>query len=108
MDSDRVFQDFMKIYVRITQERIDHVIESHPEMKNYTNLIQKGIELPDFIYYSANSSYYILIKKFDDFIGENLILYIKKTNGDGFIISCHPISNKRLVRSVKNLKQLKK
>jgi len=70
-------------------------------MKNYTNLILKGIELPDFIYYSENSSYYILIKKYDDFKGENLILYIKKTNGDGFIISCHPISNKRLVMSLK-------
>ena len=45
---------------------------------------------------------------FQDFIGENLILYIKKTNGDGFIISCHPISDKRLVRTVKKWKQLKK
>lgn len=107
MDSDKVFQDFMNIFIRITQERIDHVIESHPEMKNYTNHIQKGIKLPDFIYYSENSSYYILIKKFDDFIGENLILYIKKTNVDGFIISCHPISNKRLDRTVKNGKHSK-
>ena len=55
-------------------------------MKKFTNHIKNGIKTPDEIYYSENSIHYIFIKKIDDFIGENLIIYLKKTNGDGFII----------------------
>ena len=77
-------------------------------MKNYLKEIIESIKTPDEIYYSENSLHYIFIKKYNNFIGENLIAYIKKTNGEGFIISSHPISNKRLTRSIKKWKLLKK
>ena len=77
-------------------------------MKKYVKEIIESIKTPNEIYYSENSIHYLFIKKFENFIGENLIAYVKKTNGDCFIISSHPISDKRLIRSKKKWKQLKK
>ena len=99
---------FFSHKIRLTDERWFHISESHPELKPYYDQVLRVIEDPDEVYYSENSSFYIFNAKLKEFIAENLILYIKKTNGDAFVISGHPISNKRLFRSVGKWKLVKK
>ena len=90
----------------MTEERWNHIIEAHPELKESKEYLMKTVRTPDNIFYNEFTNQYIFIKEFDTFITDNLLIYIKKLNGEGFIITCHPISSKRISRKLKKWKKL--
>jgi hypothetical protein len=103
---DHLYVESLDRNVRFPEERWNHIIEAHPELKPIKKDIKKGIIEPDNIYYSSNSNYHIFISYIPEFITKYIIIYVKLLEDDAFIISAHSISEKRLNRKLKKWKQL--
>ncbi len=70
-------------------------------MKAHRDLVVDCIQTPNEIFYSPNTDHHILVLHTPEFLTNALVVYVKKTEEDAFVISAHPISNKNLKRSKK-------
>ena len=95
----------LAIIIRLTPERWNHVIEAHPELKDYKSLLIETVRNPDQIFYSEITTQFILMKSFQNFITDHLIVYVKKLETDAFVVTSHPISNKKLRRALRKWKK---
>jgi hypothetical protein len=84
--------------IRLTEERWNHIVSRHKELKSYAPKVLLAVEKPDLII-AGKGGAYIAIKYFRKIKPPYLIVAYRETsNVDGFIITAHFISNIRDVR----------
>ena len=52
------------LLIRLTDERVNHILKNHPELKDCINWITETVENPDFIT-AGDFGEFIAIRKFD-------------------------------------------
>src|SRR2546425_3055596 len=71
--------------IRLTDERWDHILDSHPELASYRGTILDAVENPDYILGSRRGALAAVIV-----LGQKAFLhvfYVEKGRHDGFILS---------------------
>src|SRR6266478_2189574 len=71
--------------IRLTAERWEHILDSHPELGSYRETILDAIENPDYILASRRGALGAVVV-----LGRKAFLhvfYVEKSRRDGFIIS---------------------
>jgi hypothetical protein len=71
--------------IRLTDERWEHIVDSHPELASYRETILDAVENPDYILVSRRGALAAVVV-----LGRKAFLhvfYIEKSLHDGFIIS---------------------
>jgi len=71
--------------IRLTDERWEHILDSHPELASYLETILDAVENPDYILASRRGALAAVVV-----LGRKAFLhvfYIEKSWQDGFIIS---------------------
>jgi hypothetical protein len=71
--------------IRLTEERWEHILDSHPELASYRDTILDAVENPDYILASRRGALAAVVV-----LGRKAFLhvfYVEKSRRDGFIIS---------------------
>src|SRR6266581_2428730 len=71
--------------IRLTDERWDHIVDSHPELASYRETILDALENPDYILRSRRGGFAAVVV-----LGHGAFLhvfYVEKNRRDGFIVS---------------------
>jgi hypothetical protein len=71
--------------IRLTDERWEHILDSHPELASYRETILDAVENPDYILTSRRGSLAAVVV-----LGRKAFLhvfYVEKGRHDGFILS---------------------
>src|SRR5256885_9718402 len=71
--------------IRLTDERWEHILDSHPELASYRETILDAVENPDYILSSRRGALAAVVV-----LGRKAflyVLYVEKSRQDGFIIS---------------------
>src|ERR1043166_5798735 len=71
--------------IRLTDERWEHILDSHPELASYRETLLDAVENPDYILASRRGSLAAVVV-----LGRKAFLrvfYIEKSRHDGFILS---------------------
>src|SRR5713226_2992460 len=71
--------------IRLTDERWEHILDSHPELASYRETVLDAVENPDYILASRRGALAAVIV-----LGRKAFLhvfYVEKSRRDGFIIS---------------------
>ena len=77
--------------VELTEERLSHILQFHPEIKNYQKLFSKICTSPDFIRKSKYDSRVMILYKYS---GKNKFLAVViKINARNFILTAY-LTNK--------------
>ena len=77
--------------VELTEERLSHILQFHPEIKNYQKLFSKICAFPDLLRKSKYDSKVIILYKYS---GKNkLLALVIKTNARNFILTAY-LTNK--------------
>jgi hypothetical protein len=78
--------------IRLTDERIKHIFNNHPETKNCTSWILESVENPDYII-TGDFGELIAIKLYEKTPVTNdkflTVVYKETTNLDGFILTAY-------------------
>jgi hypothetical protein len=89
--------------IRLTDERIRHIVTNHPEVKNCITWILGTIEEPDFII-AGDFGELLAVKLYDKTPVTNdkylTVVYKETSNLDGFILTAYfsrSINKKRLI-----------
>lgn len=72
-----------KVKIRLTGERLNHILINHPEMVQLILDIPKTIEYPDIIFQGARQEH-IAVKNRNKFF---IVVVYKEENEDGFVIT---------------------
>ena len=73
--------------IRLTDERWEHILDSHPELASYRETILDAIENPDYILASRRGALAAVVV-----LGRKAFLhvfYVEKSRRDGFILSAY-------------------
>jgi len=92
------------VLIRLTNERWEHIVTEHPEMRTYYNQVLETLENPDLIQ-RDDSTGALLTLRFYEQISENkkfvVVVYLEVNRYDGFITTAYlrkqPSSNKRII-----------
>ena len=80
------------LLIRLTDERINHILKNHPELKDCINWITESVENPDFIT-AGDFGEFIAIRKFDKtpvtFDKYLTVVYKETSKFDGFILTAY-------------------
>ena len=71
--------------IRLTDERWEHIIDSHPEMSSFRETVLDAVENPDYILASRRGALTAVVV-----LGRKAFLhvfYVEKSRRDGFILS---------------------
>ena len=71
--------------IRLTHERWEHILDSHPNMASFQETILEAVENPDYILGSRRGALVAVVV-----LGRNTLLqvfYIEKSRYDGFVLS---------------------
>src|SRR3989442_6082005 len=71
--------------IRLTDERWEHILDSHPELASYREAILDAVEKPDYILHSRRGALAAVV-----ILGQRSFLhvfYVEKDRHDGFILS---------------------
>jgi hypothetical protein len=71
--------------IRLTEQRWNHIVESHPELSSLRELVLEAVEEPDYILRSRRGALTAVV-----FLGHEAFLhvfYIEKSRYDGFIVT---------------------
>jgi len=71
--------------IRLTEERWEHILDSHPELASYRETILDAVANPDYILASRRGALAAVVV-----LGRKAFLhvfYVEKSRRDGFIIS---------------------
>jgi hypothetical protein len=71
--------------IRLTYERWEHIVDSHPELSSFGETILEAVENPDYILASRRGALTAVVV-----LGRKAFLhvfYVEKSRLDGFIIS---------------------
>ncbi len=79
------------IKIRITKERLKHILENHPEIKGMEHLILETIENPDLILEGDYEEYLAVKKYLKTPVSENkyLVVVYREFENDGFVITAY-------------------
>ena len=83
----RIADSVNGVPIRLTDERWEHILDSHPELASYRETILDAVENPDYILASRRGSLAAVIV-----LGRKAFLhvfYVEKTRRDGFILSAY-------------------
>jgi hypothetical protein len=73
--------------IRLTEERWEHILDSHPELASYKETVLEAVENPDYILSSRRGALAAVIV-----LGRKAFLhvfYVEKGRHDGFILSAY-------------------
>ena len=73
--------------IRLTEERWEHILDSHPELASYRETILDAVENPDYILASRRRALAAVVV-----LGGRAFLhvfYVEKSRRDGFILSAY-------------------
>ena len=73
--------------IRLTDERWEHILDSHPELASYRETILDAVENPDYILASRRGALAAVVV-----LGRKaflLVFYVEKNRRDGFILSAY-------------------
>lgn len=70
-------------------------------MKDSKEYLINTIKTPNHLFFNEFTNQYIFIREFTNFLTDYLIVYAKILNDEGFVITSHPISKKRIIRKMK-------
>ncbi|MEK7633985.1 MAG: hypothetical protein AAB437_04035 [Patescibacteria group bacterium] len=79
------FVSVSKIKIRLTGERLNHILTNHPEISEYVFDIGKAISSPDYLFEGNKAEYFAIL--------DRKVLYLvvvykeDKVKKDGFIIT---------------------
>ena len=73
-----------KIKIRLSGERLNHILSNHPEMVEFVLDLPKVIENPDIIFEGENKEY-IAVKSRNSF--HLVVVYREASKEDGFVIT---------------------
>lgn len=80
------------ILIRLTDERIGHILENHPEMKNCMVWMMETVENPDYIL-AGDFGEFIAVKKYQKtpvtYEKYLTVAYKETSNVDGFILTAY-------------------
>jgi hypothetical protein len=71
--------------IRLTDERWEHILDSHPEMASFRETVLDAVENPDYILASRRGALTAVVV-----LGRRAFLhvfYVEKSRRDGFILS---------------------
>ena len=71
--------------IRLTDERWEHIVDSHPELASYRETVLDAVEKPDYILASRRGAFAAVVV-----LGRKAFLhvfYVEKSRRDGFILS---------------------
>ncbi|MGH9922436.1 MAG: hypothetical protein ACRD38_06770, partial [Nitrososphaerales archaeon] len=84
--------------IRLTEERWNHIIRRHKELKNYATNVILAVESPDLVI-AGKVGELIAVKYFNEIKPHYVIVAYRETNDkDGFVITAHFISNIQDIR----------
>lgn len=92
--------------IRLTDERWEHIVDSHPELASFRDTVLDAVENPDYILASRRGALGALVV-----LGRNAFLhvfYVEKGRRDGFIISAYlqdKMDKKKIVWRKENQEQ---
>ena len=75
------------VQIRLTEERWEHILDSHPELASYQEILLGAVENPDYILSSRRGALAAVIV-----LGRKAFLhvfYVEKGRRDGFILSAY-------------------
>ena len=75
-------------------------------MKDFKDHLVNTVRTPDHLFLNEFTNQYIFIREFGNFYTDYLIVYTKITDNEGFVITSHPVSRKRINRKMKKWKKL--
>ncbi len=75
-------------------------------MKDFRDQLENTVITPDHLFLNEFTNQYIFIKEFTNFLTDYLMVYTKITNKEGFVITSHPISKRRVTRKRKKWEKL--
>lgn len=86
------------VRIRLTEERWNHIIRRHKELKNYATEVLLTVEKPDLVI-AGKVGAFIAVKYYREIKPHYLIVaYREISDTDGFIITAHFISNMHDIR----------
>jgi len=90
------------IPIELTEEQQEHIAARHPEFKAQWDLILEVIAEPDEIYTLPNADNEFAALKRTNYLTDYTVVYYKEISVErGFVITAHPVSEKRKHRLVK-------
>jgi len=87
----KTFLSINKVKIRLTNERLNHILTNHPEMLEFVFDLEKVISQPDFVLEGTNKEF-IAIKNRNRYYIVVIYKEDKKSN-DGFIITAFKTKN---------------
>ena len=88
----RIFQDYQGTRVRLTDERLDHILENHEDMENRIFAIREAVESPDAVIQSnSNSNALLYYRKYTDIQGNYIYVCVVviMLEDDAFVASAY-------------------
>ncbi|MFH1234565.1 MAG: PBECR2 nuclease fold domain-containing protein [Candidatus Diapherotrites archaeon] len=71
------------------EERLAHILQSHPEMRGHLSKLTRALESPDEIRASQYDAKVWLHYKFYKSLDKYIVAAVKVLNGNGFIITAY-------------------
>lgn len=79
------FISLSKIKIRLTEERLNHILINHPEILEYVFDIGKAINNPDYLFEGNKGEYFAILDKKGFYF---VVIYKEdRVKKDGFIIT---------------------
>lgn len=89
----KIVRSKVGVPIRLTEERWQHIIKGHPELKNYQNEVLKTVAQPEEIYQGAQGELLAARKiREDKFL---VVVYREIGQKDGFVITAFLTSKKK-------------
>lgn len=102
------------VLIRLTEERWNHIIEHHPELKRFKQELLLAISEPDSLYFAPKGvkPNFGAIKKFKKLakagLADLLVVHYREVSvHDGFISTAFSMSSKRVRRKFARWRRLK-
>lgn len=95
---DKTIKDIFKRDVRLTENRMNHLLEDHPEMKNSETLIVETLQKPEEVRFSNADKTVELFYKFYEksVVGAKfLCVVVKNLIEDFFVITAYYTDKKK-------------
>lgn len=88
----KVFISRNNIHIRLNSERFEHIVNNHPEVKDYIWDLEEGIQNPDFIFEGKCNELLALKKQKNN---KFIVVVYREDNKtkDGFIITAFITTN---------------
>ena len=92
-----------EILIELTKERQEHIAARHPEFVDQWDLILEVISEPEEIYVVLEPSdlTFAALKRTNYLTDYTVVYYKEESKERGFVITAHPLSEKRKERLVK-------